>query len=172
MPPLSLAPLRPWLAALTLAVQFAISQGFDPNSGVEQQVITWAKANGKRLAVLETNESQLRVFADLTREQEIALLTVTLRQVREMPKMLGDMVAAYRKGDLAELEKALNVRLDDFPVLRKRLLKDRHEKWLPQIERMISDGRTHMIIVGAAHLVGPDSVIAMLRAKGVKVEGP
>jgi len=26
--------------------------------------------------------------------------------------------------------------------------------------------------VGAAHLVGPDSVIAMLRAKGVKVEGP
>jgi len=37
---------------------------------------------------------------------------------------------------------------------------------------MIEDGRTHMIVVGAAHLVGPDSIIAMLRAKGVKVEGP
>ncbi len=61
---------------------------------------------------------------------------------------------------------------DDFPALRKRILKDRHDKWLPQIEKMIADGRTHMIIVGAAHLVGPDSVIAMLRAKGVKVEGP
>jgi len=172
VPPPSLAPLRPWLAALTLGVQFAISQGFDPNKGVEQQVITWAKASGKGLASLETNESQLRVFADLTREQEIALLTVTLRQVREMPKMLGDMVAAYRKGDLAVLESALNIRLDDFPVLRKRILKDRHDKWLPQIEKMIADGRTHMIIVGAAHLVGPDSIIAMLRAKGVKVEGP
>ena len=172
VPPPSLAPLRPWLAALTLGVQFAISQGFDPNKGVEQQVITWAKASGKGLASLETNESQLRVFADLTREQEIALLTVTLRQVREMPKMLGDMLAAYRKGDSAALEKALNIGLDDFPVLRKSILKDRHEKWLPQIEKMIADGRTHMIVVGAAHLVGPDSVIAMLRAKGVKVEGP
>ncbi len=172
IPPPSLAPLRPWLAALTLGVQFAISQGFDPNKGVEQQVITWAKASRKSLTSLETNESQLRVFADLTREQEIALLTVTLRQVREMPKMLGDMLVAYRKGDLAALERALNVGLDDFPVLRKRILKDRHEKWLPQIERMIADGRTYMIVVGAAHLVGPDSVIAMLRARGVKVEGP
>ena len=172
IPPPSLAPLRPWLAALTLGVQFAISQGFDPNKGVEQQVITWAKASGKGLASLETNESQLRVFADLTREQEIALLTVTLRQVREMPRMLGDMLAAYRKGDLAALERPLNFGLDDFPVLRKRILRDRHEKWLPQIEKMIADGRTHMIVVGAAHLVGPDSIIAMLRAKGVKVEGP
>jgi uncharacterized protein len=172
IPPPSLALLRPWLAALTLGVQFAIHQGFDPGNGVEQQVITSAKASGKSLGTLETNESQLRVFADLTREQEVELLTVTLRQVRETPKMLGDMLAAYRKGDLAALERTLNMGLDDFPTLRKRILKDRHDKWLPQIEKMIADGRTHMIIVGAAHLVGPDSVIAMLRAKGVEVEGP
>src|SRR6267142_2043282 len=137
IPPLSLAPLRPWLAALTLGVHFAIHQGFDPSNGVEQQVITSAKASGKSLGTLETNESQLKVFADL-----------------------------------AALERTLNVGFDDFPMLRKRILKDRHDRWLPQIEKMIADGRTHMIIVGAAHLVGPDSVIAMLRAKGVKVEGP
>jgi uncharacterized protein YbaP (TraB family) len=157
---------------VTLGVQFVVNQGFDPSNGVEQQVNEWAKASGKSVGSLETNEAQLRVFADLTREQEIALLAVTLRQVRETPKMLGDMLAAYRKGDLAALERALNLGLDDFPVLRKRLLKDRHDKWLPQIEKMIAGGRPHMIIVGAAHLVGPDSVIAMLRAKGVKVEGP
>src|SRR5258708_37640940 len=86
--------------------------------------------------------------------------------------MLGDMLAAYRRGDLAALEKTLNAVFDDFPALRKRILKDRHDKWLPQIENMIADGRTHLIIVGAADLVGPDSVIVMLRAKGVKVEGP
>lgn len=172
IPPPSLAPLRPWLAALTLGLQFAIHQGFDPSNGVEQQVITSAKASGRSLGTLETNESQLRVFADLTREQEVELLTVTLRQVRETPKMLEDMLTAYRKGDLAALERTLNIGFDDFPALRKRILKDRHDKWLPQIENMIADGRTHLIIVGAAHLVGPDSVIVMLRARGVKVEGP
>jgi len=172
VPPPSLEPLRPWLAALTLGVQLIVSQGFDPNNGVEQQVLSWAKANGKSLGVLETNETQLRVFAELTREQETSLLTVSLQQVREMPKMLEEMLTAYRKGDLATLERTLNVGLEEFPTLRKRLLKDRHDKWLPQIEKMIASGRTHMIVVGAAHLVGPDSIIAMLRARGVKVEGP
>ena len=57
-------------------------------------------------------------------------------------------------------------------MLRDRLLNNRHAKWLPQIETMIADGRSHVIVVGAAHLVGKDSVIAMLRAKGIKVEGP
>lgn len=168
----ALQPLRPWLAVLTLGMQFVVAQGFDPNNGVERQVMTWAKANGKSLAGLETNETQVKVFADLTREQEIELLTVTLRQIHETPKMLGDMLAAYRKGDLSALERTLNLGFGDFPTLRKRILKDRHDKWLPQIEKMLAEGRSCMIVVGAAHLVGPDSVIAMLRAKGIKVQGP
>jgi len=172
VPGSALAPLRPWLAAVTLGLQLVVKEGFDPSNGVEQQVMAWAGPNGKSFASLETSESQIRIFGDLTREQEIALLTIALQQVRETPKMLGDMLVAYRKGDLATLERTLNIGFDDFPLLRKRILKDRHEKWVPKIERMIADGRTHMIIVGVAHLVGPDSVVAMLRAKGVKVEGP
>lgn len=172
VPPSSLAPLRPWLAALTLSVQFVVVQGLDPRLGVDYQAAAWAKANGKALGALETNESQVRVFADLTREEENQFLAATLKQLRETPQVLGDLLAAYRKGDVAVIEKVLRVGFDDFPALRQRVLNDRHQKWLPQIERMIADGRTHVIIVGAVHLVGPDSVVAMLRAKGVKVEGP
>jgi len=172
LPPANLAPFRPWLAAMTLSVGFMVTRGLDPNSGVEKQALAWAKAHGKALGSLETTEDQLRVFADLTREQEVQFLGMTLRQIREMPNMLADMLGAYRTGDVAALDRTLNIGLREFPLLRQRLLKDRHEKWLPRIEKMIVDGRTHVIIVGAAHLVGPDSVIAMLRAKGVKVDGP
>ena len=42
----------------------------------------------------------------------------------------------------------------------------------PQIEAMLNDGKTHVIVVGAAHLVGKGSVIDLLRARGVRVEGP
>lgn len=172
LPPAPLAPFRPWLAALLLSVQFVLSQGLDPGKGVDQQVMTWAQAHGKTLAALETNETQIRVFADLTRTQEIELMTVTLRQIREMPQRLGELLSAYRSGNVAALEKTLNEGINEFPALRQRMINDRHDRWLPQIERMIADGRTHMIVVGAAHLAGPDSVVAMLRRKGVKVEGP
>ena len=172
LPPAVLAPLRPWLVAVTVGVQSFMKQGFDPKQGVDQQVAAWAKANGKAIATLETNESQMEVLAALPREQEVELLAATLRQIREMPQALGIMLTAYRKGDIAALERILSIGLDDFPALRQRVLKERHDKWLPQIEKMIADGRTHFIVVGLAHLVGPDSIIAMLRARGVRVEGP
>ena len=172
LPPAALELFRPWFAALLLSVQFIVSQGLDPSRGVDQQILAWAQAHGKALGALESNEAQIRVFADLTRAQEIELVEVTVRQIREMPQRLGELLTAYRSGNIAALEKTLNQGIDDFPVLRRRMINDRHDRWLPQIERMIADGRTHMIVVGAAHLAGPDSVVAMLRRKGVKIEGP
>jgi len=172
LPPDALAPMRPWLAGLVLGVQFILKQGYDPAKGVEQQVVAWAKQNGKALATLESIESQLRIFADLTREQEIDLFAVALREIRETPAALGEILAAYRKGDQAGLEKLLNAGFDGLPALRQRVLGDRHRQWLPHIEKMIADGGTRVIIVGAAHLVGRDGLIALLRAKGYQVEGP
>jgi uncharacterized protein YbaP (TraB family) len=172
VPPAQLGPMRPWLAALLLAVQFMASQGYDPKMGVEPQLAAWAKENRKQQLALESTESQFRMFADLTREEEIQFFAVSIRQIRETPRMLDDILAAYRKGDLVALEKTLNAGLDEMPTLRKRVLAERHRQWLPQIEKMMADGRTHVVVVGAAHLVGPDSVIAMLRARGHKVQGP
>jgi len=172
IPAPSLDQLRPWLAAVTIGVQWIVSKGYDPNSGVDDKVWSWTKQSGKQLAHLETIEEQLGVFAGLTRDQEIEFLLVSVDQIENTPAMLDNLVSAWRKGDTATLDKVLNADMDDTPALRDRLLKDRHAKWLPQIENMIADGRSHVIVVGAAHLVGKDSVISMLRAKGVAVEGP
>lgn len=168
----TLDPLRPWLAAITVGVQWIVSKGYDPTSGVDQHVWNWSKDAGKERATLETTEEQLNIFAGLTREQETEYLIVSLDQIEDSPDMLTDMITAWRKGNLEALDKVLNEGMKEFPILTQRMLSDRHNKWLPQIEKMMADGRTHVIVVGAAHLVGKDSVIAMLRAKGVKVEGP
>lgn len=172
VPAQGLDPFRPWLAAVTVGVQWIISKGYDPNSGVDPQVWNWAKQNNKQRHALETVESQLGAFAGLTREQEIEYLIISLDQIEETPEMLADLVQTWRKGDTKKLDKLLNESMKELPALSKRMLNDRHDRWLPQIEKMIADGRTHVIVVGTAHLVGPDSVVAMLRAKGIKVEGP
>lgn len=172
IPAANLDPLRPWLASLTISVQWIVSKGFDPNSGVDDKVWHSAKQAGKQLRHLETIEEQLGVFAGLTRDQEIELLLVSVDQIENSPQFLDNLVAAWRKGDTDKLDKVLNADMERLPALSQRVLNGRHAKWLPQIEAMLADGRTHVIVVGAAHLVGKDSVIAMLRAKGIKVEGP
>jgi hypothetical protein len=172
VPPETLSAFRPWLAGTVLAVMSIARLGFNPDAGVDQQIAQWAKANGKALRSLESNEAQFQVFAGLSPRQEAEFLAVTLRQIGEAPRLLKEMLAAYRKGDTAGIERTINAGFDDFPALRERLFKARHDKWLPQIEKMIAQGGNHVVVVGAGHLVGPDSVVAMLRAKGIRIEGP
>ncbi len=182
--PAAIDRMRPWLAAVTVNSLSILKQNSKPGpgadsstatndaAGVDVQLWAWSKAAGKKRLVLETAEDQIGVFANLSREQEVEFLIATLQDVKRTPETLGSMIEAWTKGDTARLDKAFNASMDSFPALRKAVLHDRHERWLPQIERMMSDGGTHVIVVGAAHLVGRDSVIAMLRAKGVTVEGP
>ncbi len=172
LPAANLAPMRPWLAALTLSMQFVAQQGFDPRDGVELQVEAWARENKKEMLGLESAGSQLGLFGALSKEEDTQFLAATLRQIHETPKILDDMLAAYRSGDTAKLNRLIHFSLESLPQLRQRLFRDRHVRWLPQIEKMLATGRTHLIVVGAGHLVGPDSVVDLLRKKGIKVEGP
>jgi uncharacterized protein YbaP (TraB family) len=150
----------------------------DPNAlteelaGVDMQLWKWANNAGKERIALETAEDQIRIFADLSENQQIELLVATLKDIGKPQESLDALLSAWKNGDTSALDRGLHGDMDGFPGLRKAVFYDRHVKWLPQIERMIADGRTHVIVVGAGHLVGKDSVIAMLRAKGVKVEGP
>jgi uncharacterized protein YbaP (TraB family) len=49
---------------------------------------------------------------------------------------------------------------------------DRNRRWVRVMMARLSQPGVSVMVVGVGHLVGPDSVPAMLRARGVKVEGP
>jgi uncharacterized protein YbaP (TraB family) len=182
MPPAALDRMRPWLAAVTLTSLSLLKQNaggaadpkaaMDEAAGVDQQLWTWAKSAGKERAALETAEDQIRIFADLPLDQEVEFLIVSLSEVEKAPGAIDTLLDAWKAGDTKKLDRALNADMAAFPALRKAVFDDRHAKWLPQIEAMLHDGRTHVIVVGAAHLVGDRSVVAMLRAKGTRVQGP
>ena len=176
--------MTPWLAAMTISSLWAQKQSLQPGqrlnadeqvrmvAGVDDQLWSWAKMNKKDRGALETLEIQMRVFGDLTPDEQAAYLVVTLDQLSKPRERVSTMMEAWRTGNTAELEKVLNSGMDRFPSLRRAILHDRHVRWIPQIEAMLNDGRTHVVIAGAAHMVGPGSVVDMLRAKGIRVEGP
>lgn len=176
--------MRPWLAALTITSLTALKQTgkpgqkVDPSAatseqgGVDLKLWNWAKENGKTRGALETVESQIQIFANLTHDQEVQYLVMTLQQTDKLNEDLDTLLKAWLSGDLRRLDRELNGDTDHFPQMRDALLTQRHAKWIPQIERMLADGKSHVVIVGAAHLVGKGSVIDLLRAKGIRVEGP
>ena len=45
----------------------------------------------------------------------------------------------------------------------------RNRNWIPKLDALFRRTGHTFVVVGAAHLVGPDGLIAMLKAKGYQV---
>jgi uncharacterized protein YbaP (TraB family) len=97
------------------------------------------------------------------------LVKSTLEDIKTTRKEFADILKAWRSGDAPGLEKVLNSMAVEAPAIFKRLVTDRNERWVPKIQEL-SRGQTNaIVIVGAAHLVGKDGVIELLRKRDLKV---
>ena len=163
-------PMQPWFAAVTITLAPIVAAGFDPQSGVDRKLKAQAKAAGKRLHAFETGESQLHFLADLPNAVQVEYLESALDDFDKGPAKLDALVTNWRNGDVEALAKTeLADMKADQPEIYRTLLVDRNRRWAAAIVQRLKRPGVSFIAVGAAHLAGPDSVQAMLAARGVKV---
>lgn len=168
-----LAPVKmfkPWLLALTLMAQEWQKAGFDANLGLDRHFYDRARADGKAVQGLETVDFQIGQFDAMTFEEQDRLLASTLKELDTQIPAIAELAQAWQAGDTATIERILLRDLKAEARLYDRLLVDRNRAWLPKIEALFSRGTPAFVVVGAAHLVGPDGLVAMLRARGFTVE--
>lgn len=164
---------RPWLTALQLSYAAAVSAGHSPDYGVETYLMREAAARGLRISYLETPEQQVRILAGLSPEDQIRLLDVTLEDVRAGADALAVMDRAWARGDVERLEALLGPQWQAAgPGVHDAVIIQRNRAWVDQIEARLAGSGRVFIAVGAAHLVREDSVIDLLRERGIAVEGP
>ena len=58
---------------------------------------------------------------------------------------------------------------EQMPQLYKLMLVERNQRWLPQLERLFASPGVELVVVGSAHLTGPDGLISQLIARGYRV---
>jgi len=164
--------LQPWLADVTLAAAQIAQYGGRTNEGVERSLDRDAPPAAQRRA-FETPAGQIALFAGAPRSAQIAGLSDTLRGIEEEPKAFETIVRMWVEGDVEGLSREAVLPLKAVsPTLYRALIQRRNAAWTRKIaERLAGSGET-VIVVGAGHLVGPDSVPALLRARGITVEGP
>ena len=75
----------------------------------------------------------------------------------------------WKKGDANNLHDLLFKSFKGYPEIKERLLDQRNKNWVLQIEGMTQENRNVLIIVGAGHLIGPGSVVEILKQKGYTV---
>ena len=169
VPASAFEPMRPWFAAVTLTMVFAQRQGYDPQSGVEAVLERDFRARDKPVHALEKPQQAIAALADQTATAQMALLADTIDQLADGGAVLDAMTEAWRTGDLDTLETLALAPMQQHEDAYQALLVDRNRAWLPQIERVMAGRGRHLIAVGAAHMLGADGLVAMLRARGYAI---
>ena len=165
--------LRPWFAALQITYAYAARRGQSSEAGVESVLGARARARDIPFTYLETPEQQIRVLADLPPEVEAHFLSVTLRQVEEGGRALTSLDEPWARGDLDTLSRELDRQWAEAgPVIHDALIVRRNRAWADSIAARLEGSGSAFIAVGAAHLVGDENVVQLLRERGIAVEGP
>lgn len=160
--------MRPWLAAMTLTQVHLMKLGLDPQAGMEQRVMSKAATDRKTILGFETIEEQLSMLANLSPKLQTEFLAQTLAEADQVEQEIDKMMAAWRSGDTKGLEKLLNT-MEDNPEIYRTLITDRNRNWSTKLDTLLKENDDYLVVVGAMHLVGKDSVVELLKKRGYKI---
>jgi uncharacterized protein len=139
-------------------------------SGVDDYV--WKKATARNCTRrgLESVDEHVAVFGGMSDIESEAYLLQAIVYAAQHDTEARAMISAWKAGDTARLSSIQTPVVREAPGLHPRFLQWRNERWIPVIENAIKSGKPTMIVAGAAHFSGANSVLAMLRARGYQIE--
>ena len=170
MPIEALRQFKPWMIALTIESMQWLKAGFDPELGLDKHFYNQAQSDGKAVQGLETVDYQISRFDEMPMDLQDRMLAETLKSLDTEQAGMSKMIGAWRNGDAAAIEQVVLKDLKSEPLLYQRLLVERNRNWLPKLDALLARRGRALVVVGAAHLVGPDGLLAMFRSKGYKIE--
>ena len=162
--------LKPWSLSLSLALFKLQALGFDPRHGVDRYYFDRGKQAGKEMGALETMEYQLDRFDGLPDRVQEDLLLQTLQELDRMEEEIEKLVQAWSGGESEVLAELMQESFKGFPELYQRLITERNQNWLLKIEPLLDRPGTTLMVVGALHLVGSESVVELLGKRGYTVK--
>ncbi|MDR3432545.1 MAG: TraB/GumN family protein [Rouxiella aceris] len=153
-----LASLPCWQIALTLQAVQAQRLGLRGEYGIDFQLLTGARTQGKKVIELEGAQQQLTLLQQLPNEGR-SLLEDTLTHWHTNARLLQTMIGWW-------LERRPSINIDQLPAtfgntLYDVLMHQRNKQWQQQLEAMPAGN--YVVAVGALHLYGEGNLPGLLK---------
>ncbi|MFA3792321.1 TraB/GumN family protein [Aliiglaciecola sp. SL4] len=162
--------LKPSFLSVTLSMIELQMMGVS-SAGVDAYYSAKGIGDQKQIDWFEQPEEQMAMLADMGKGEEDAMIAYGLKDVANIKEMMPKLIEAWRAGDLQKLaELGIDEMARDYPDIYDQLLVQRNKNWLPKIEQFFGNQQKELILVGALHLAGDQSVLKLLQAKGYSVE--
>lgn len=166
IPMLVVEKFKPWMVVITITFLEFNRVGFDTRYGVDKHFFDRATKDGKEKQFLETAKSQLEILNRMSPQDQENFLKQTLTDLKEIETNIKNLMENWKKGDIEKLSLFLNDSFKDHPALYHDIVVERNQNWIPHLEKLLKQNKNVLVIVGALHLVGKDSVLDMLEKKG------
>ena len=160
---------KPWFVYLVMTQLVLSKANFKAEYGVDMQLNARAKQANKPIVGLEAVDFQLGLFDSISPADQERML-IESDPPDSSVKQLRLIKDAWASGDAPKLDSLINSEASYSASSMATLVTNRNKSWIPKIEQMLKGKSDALVVVGAAHLVGKEGVVELLKAKGYSVE--
>ena len=160
---------RPSVVINMLTMAEIQNSGF-VQQGVDNYFLEKAKDADKPLSFLESIESQINLLFSMGEGYENEFVTYSLMDMENSILDLDSLVSEWKDGRIEYTEQVLLEMKNSWPAIYSALIIDRHNAWMPFLESYLTTEEIEFVIVGYAHLPGPDGLLRRLENSGYTVE--
>ncbi|MEO5866228.1 MAG: TraB/GumN family protein [Sphingomonas sp.] len=161
---------KSWAAAFIIAGAPGAQAGIGREHGVEAVLAARFAERHRPTGGLESATAQFALFDSLPETAQRVLLIRAIDDAARGSADYRTTLDAWAKGDVARMAATIDPAFRASPVLEEALASGRNRAWAAAIEARMARPGSVLVAVGAGHLVGPKSVIALLQARGYKIE--
>lgn len=160
---------KPMLAFQQLGLLGFIAMGYDPEFGIDHYFGQLGEREAEDILQLETLDLQLNLLFNQPLNVQIAVLEQALADLDDIEQSTSALVSAYFNGDDARLLSLIEEQAGEHPLTRAfnaQLLDQRNRAMAKTIQAYLESDQSYLVLVGAAHTVGPRGIVALLESAG------
>ncbi|RFP65337.1 TraB/GumN family protein [Hymenobacter lapidiphilus] len=140
-----------------------------PMGSYEMTLVGMAKAKQLEVVGLETVAEQMGIFDKIPCDKQARMLSDMVAKRSEAQQEFRALFQLYQAQDVEGLLKMSMGSLFGMQEYEDLILTSRNKRWIPLMAQQATSKPT-FFAVGAAHLGGPNGVLALLRQQGYQVK--
>ena len=134
-------------------------------SGIEQELLLMAQKDKKEIKGFETMAFQASVFDSIPYKTQASSLLKTIDSLEKYKVYFAKMLDVYKTQKLDSIQNLFTDSEYGQAENMDILLTKRNQNWVQQLKEILKSKST-FIAVGAAHLVGDEGLITLLKKEG------
>lgn len=159
---------KPSMVVITLTFQSLQKLGVT-SQGVDAHFTDKATRDEKSLLFLETFDEQLGFMENMGQGNENEFVLYSIDDIENSENDFIAMIDDWKSGKDEILLNQIHEFKQNYPDIYETLVVKRNDNWMLHLEGYLKTPEIEFVVVGAAHLLGPDGVLNKLKEKGYTV---